>query len=447
MKKFLFLQLVVLIVVDSAILWWPAAPLWERAVPYGRILGFDATGQRVLTMGGTNPTSRVSDCILRSYDVATGKDVHEHIFTGEKNWWVSDVHLIKNQTQLYVAWEYIDPGTYDPVQESQGNAPIRPKKYEILDAATLKPLAGPFAFRGQYWPTFSPDGQWIWTMLPTTGELPYALVESATGKVVKEFQRLPSYRVSPVACFSPDGTALAMQWINLTTKRWEIEIIKLSDGSSRCSYTLPYSTQYDWGWLDHWEGNRVYFQTMTKHVAGKSYRLGCYSLEVLPDRLSDLREEPMLEGFVDNSYEPLGVESHWKPTGDLLIQLERGKLDSKPGWLNETLAWLERKTGASLLHSRKQTTTVRFSDRNTGAILSELRSTRLGYTWSLAISPDTNYIASSEQGYEPTGQGLLLWNAMPGPRWPWAWGTGLATVLVLRLIVRSRRVRPAVQAA
>ncbi|MBL8821872.1 MAG: hypothetical protein JNJ77_04735 [Planctomycetia bacterium] len=434
MKKwFLLLQLLLLAVVVSVIYWWPASPVWERAIGHGRILGFDATSQRVMTISSSNPSTRLSDLTIHRFDVTTGSEVDRKTFAGENNWWVCDCHLINNQTQIFLAREFIDPSKYNPEQEAAGNWPIRPKTYELLDAATFQRIAGPFPFEGQRWPAFSPNGKWIWSILYGRGDItPTALIEADTGRIVREFRPSSGCRPSHAAGFSPDGSAMAIQWIDHTNKQWSIEIVNLPDGKTRFVHTLPNGP---WSVINHWADNRLYLETNTS-VAPQCYRIGCSSLEVQAGRLGEPREEPSLTGFVDYRVNHLPIMSNWKFVGDMQIQLQHGSLDNKPDWFNATLEWFDEKAGTSLRHPKRVPTMVRLSERNTGRQIAELRSTRLGYPWMIAVSPDCNYVASIQQGYEPTGMGLLLWNAQPGSRWPWAWGAGIGSVIVLRLIVK-----------
>lgn len=433
LKKFTLLQLLVLAVVVSVIYWWPVSPRWERAIDNGGILGFDAVSQKVMTISSDNPVTRLSSRTIHSFDVTTGREVGRKTFAGENNWWVSGNHLINNQTQIFLSRELIDPAKYDPEQEAAGHWAIRPKTYEILDASTFQRIAGPFPFEGQHWPTFSPDGKWIWSILSTRGDtFPAALIEADTGRIVREFHHTPRSRPWHAVGFSPDGSAMAMQWINHTSRQWSIEIVNLPDGKTRFLQTLPNGP---WSVIDHWAGNRLYLQTNVS-VAPQCYRIGCCSLEVQTDRLGEPREEPSLTGFMDHRNSSLDNMSNWKFVGDMQIQLQRGSLDTKPDWINATLEWFDKKAGTSLRHPNRVPTMVRLSDRNTGRQIAELNSARLGYPWMIAVSPDCKHVASVQQGYEPTGMGLLLWNAQPAPRWPWAWGAGIASVFALWLLVR-----------
>jgi hypothetical protein len=434
-KKWTVLQLLLLVVIVSIILYWPVSPLWERPMENGRILGFDASSQRVMTVS-SDPTARHSPLILHSYDVATGHEVGRKKFEPENNWWVNDCHLINGNQQIYLARRYIDPAKAElvaPANFETGQV----KRFEILDATTLETVAGPFPFEGQHWPTFSPDGKWIWTYLSTRGdECPGALIEVATGKVMKEFQHPSGDRPSHAVCFSPDGKAMALQWIHRAMKRWEVEIINLPNGQTRWKHLLPDDPQCYWGLLDHWAGNRLYVQTnLRTKLNGRPY--GCSSLEVLADRLGEPRIEPAMTGFTDHDND---IMSHWKFVGNVQVQLQRGNLNFKTNrWLDDTLKWIDRRLGTTLQHLRSITTTVRLSDRESGRTISELKSPRLGYTWMIAMSPDTRHVASVENGYlayPQSGMGLLLWNARPWPRWPWACGVGVAVFLANRWLSR-----------
>ncbi|MFT3878499.1 MAG: hypothetical protein QM703_02430 [Gemmatales bacterium] len=407
----------VFLVIFGTVTWWPVSPMWTVAIQIGRILGFVHEGKSVMVWDGTYESEG-----LALFDVETGRLLQKKTINFEKNWRNYGLQLLPDGKHFFCGQEYVDP-TSNKTEDENGFSLVRPRRYEILDVDTHQVVAGPFIYSNSSHMTFSPDGRWFWSYNPSTG-YGQDVIETMTGKTL--FSARPNLDRRPFyACaFAPDSSAIAIQWYYDKTKRHEIEIVDLPDAKTRFTCLLPLDIRFDWGILDHWKNDRLFIQGYQVWRGSKAHKAPCFSFPIQADRLGEFREEPAWDGYFENgaSETRSKAERYVLNRGDLLIQVSKGKLDDTPDWLNAMLASVNKTLGATISTRMNSATEVNVIDQRSGQLRYTLKSPDLN-PWYIDVSPHGRRIASMHQP-----KGLMMWNADPFPRWPWAWGLGLLAV-------------------
>ena len=414
------LLILVFVAVLGTVLWWPVSPMWTQDIKPGRIVGYVHDGKSVLVWEGANQSSD-----LAIYDVETGRLIQRKSMEFEKDWRGYGLQLLPDGKHFFYGEQYLDPATYK-VEDDYSGSVVRPRRYRVLDVDTHQVVAGPFIYSNSNGMTFSPDGRWFWSYNPSTG-YGQDVIETMTGKTIYSARASLDRRPIHVGVFAPDGSAIAVHWYHDKSKKAEIEIIDLPEAKTRFTYTLPPDIRFHWTMLGQWKNDRIYMEAWQTWRASKAYKTLYMSFPILPDKLGEFREEPQLEGYFDHRNGPYQIERRYVEHGNRLVQASQGKLDDTPDWLSESLAWIEKKVGGSpLIHSRSPR--LSFFDNKTGQLLYSFGSPYLRQ-WEINISPDGRRVASTY----PV-KGLMMWDADPFPRWPWAGGLGLLAVGLLLCI-------------
>lgn len=432
-KLWWFLQALVLVMVASAVLYWPTRPVWEIQSPQQSwLLGFKTSGDRLLL------ATPVADAPMNlvQVDVATGKVCETFPINCDANWRVRQIFSINHGSQVFVLREYLDPmGVQTRGQDDNARLSSDHMAYETLDTSGNS-VAGPFQFQGNYDPQISPDGKWIWSSSDTVPNK-QQLIEVATGTIVRSFQETATLRPLWNPCFAPDGSAVAVPWYQLSGQMG-VEIIDLPSGVTRYSQALPALCPPTRSMQRYWHGTRLYVQTQTPPFVPKIFQEGCVSFIVDATQLSEGRDEPDLTGFTDNRGSEMVAYRNWHIIDNTVVVRQKGSLGYKPVWLNSTLEWLDKKCGTTLNQPLKSTMQMRFRDLTTGKTLGELSSPLLG-EWSHVYSHQARYVASQKQNYPLWS--VYLWDARPPLRWPWAMAAGVLSVVLLHWVKRRRSPR------
>jgi hypothetical protein len=188
----------------------------------------------------------------------------------------------------------------------------------------------------------------------------------------------------------------------------------------------------------------------------QTYEQHFFSFPVLPDRLGEPREEPQFAGYVDRSVGTLDRRQFTQVYGDRLVQVSTMPSQEKTDVVQDVLAWIDKTMGTKLSGPVYGSMHLDFFDRRTGKPLCDLASAELdvgkmgGFiNGRLAgISPDGRRVASVYPfqhlivGPHPQ-HGLIMWNADPLPRWPWATGAALLILLLAYFVPLRRRPKAA----
>ena len=264
------------------------------------------------------------------------------------------------------------------------------------------------------------------------------LVETMTGKVLVSFNDRPDQQVLPDCSFAPDHSMMAIHWFVKSSNLHTIEVIDLLNYKTRFTAKLPNDIGFDWQKLDQWKGNRLYIsakQLWNTTTASKTFKTALFSFPIQAAQLGEPQEETEFQGYYKRGDTNSASRSSFE-SNDRFVQVTEGKLDDPPDWLMNSLQWLDKKLGTSISSSSHSPTRINFYD---------IKNRRLIYTIS---APDSYY---SQNGVSPDGrkvttfhgtEGLMMWDADPFPRWPWAWGLGILAVGLLPL-VRWRWKKPA----
>ncbi len=411
----------VFLTVFATVTWWPVSPMWIQPYERGRVIGYVNDGKSVLTW--SNATSPDS---LINYDVETGQVIQQHPLEIEKDWRWFGMHLLPGGKHLLVSQRYLDPATYQPEQDYDSSL-IRPRRYSIMDVETLQVVAGPFIYTGsREVVTFSPDGRWMWNYNPSTGH-GQDVIETMTGKTLISLRENADRRPLHICAFSPDSSAIAVQWFDEKKKTMSIELIDLPSGKIRFSHPLPPDIRFYWSMVSHWDNDGLYISALQRWRQ-KEYKMLCYLFPVLSDRLGEPVEAPQFEGFTGVNNGGGHVGSHTFVRGERLVQNSTGKLDTTPDWIKNSLAWIDSKLGTTLNIPSRVHQRLRFYDSQSGQLLADLSSPWF-LIWEDQVSPDGRRVACCH----PL-TGLMMWDADPFPRWPWSWGLGLLAVGLLQLV-------------
>lgn len=413
----------VFVAVFGTVLWWPVSPMWTQEVRSrwsGGIMGYIHDGKSVMVCESMSVSH---DLDLTIYDVETGRLIQRKTMTFEKDWRNYGIKLLPDGKHFFCGEQYVDPTTYK-VQDDYDGSVVRPRRYQILEVDTHRVVAGPFIYTNDRLMTFSPDGRWFWSANPSPG-YGHDVIETMTGKTVISKREQPDQRLFHLCAFAPDSSAIAIEWYGAKTKRYEIEVLDLPSGKTRFSYLLPMDIRFTWSLLDQWKNDRLYIGANQVWRASKAYKTLCLSFPVHADKLGEMREEPQLEGYFEHRNEPYSASRRYFEKGNRLIQVSKGKLDDTPDWLNEFLAWFEKKFGVSFMMPSRSSTRLSFFDRDTGRLLYSFGSPHLRL-WQDEVSPNGRRVGSFD-----TVAGLFMWDADPFPRWPLAGGLGLLAVGVL----------------
>lgn len=427
------LLLFVFLTVFATVTWWPVSPMWTVGIQSGRIFGFVHKGKSLMVGDATYQAEG-----LALFDVETGRLLQKKTMNFEKDWRSHGLQLLPDGKHFFCGQEYVDP-TNNKTEDENGFTLVRPCRYEILDVDTHQVVAGPFIYTNSTYMTFSPDGRWFWSYNPSTGH-GQDVIETMTGKTV--FSARPNLDRRPLhACaFAPDSSALAIQWYYDKTKRHEVEVVDLPEAKTRFTYQLPLDIRFYWSLLDHWKDGRLFIQGYQVWRGSKAYKAPCFSFPIEADRLGEFREEPTWDGYFENGVNDSrsSAQRYVRTRSDCLVQISRGKLDDTPDWLNATLASVNKTLGSAITTRMNSATEVNVLDQSSGRLQYTLKSPDLN-PWYIDVSPDGRRVACLHQP-----KGLMMWDAAPFPRLPWAWGLGLLAVGSLQVVKRRWTRRGAV---
>ncbi|MFT3878498.1 MAG: hypothetical protein QM703_02425 [Gemmatales bacterium] len=418
--RWTLLLLLVFLTVFGTVLWWPVSPMWTQHINLDRIVGFTHAGKSVMALEVRDQTY---DVVL--YDVETGRFIQRKTMEFEKDWHAYWIELLPDGKHFISVEAYVDP-TPRKVEDEDVGLIIRPKRYHVLDVDTHQVVAGPFIYSNDNSMTFSPDGRWFWSYYPGEGG-GHDVIETMTGKTLFSARR-GTGRWARFGRFSPESTAIAIHWFDYkTTKRHEIEVLDLPSAKTRFTFVLPDDLRYTWVELRDWKEGRLFMEAHQAWKPPKAYKTLIKSFPLLADKLGEIREEPQLEGFFDDRNGQYQNQQRYFERGDRLIEYSQGTLDESPDWLSESLAWLKKKFSDPLSRPPSTPTRLSFFDRQTGQLLYCFTSPHHWWHWEIRINPDGRRVATMDRT-----NGLMMWNADPFPRWPWAWSLGLLAVGLLQ---------------
>jgi hypothetical protein len=258
-----------------------------------------------------------------------------------------------------------------------------------------------------------------------------------------------------MSSFAPDSNAIAVHWYHKTGQH-EIEVYDLPSGNKRFAHLLPFNVKFNWGYLSKWDGDHIFMRADALVAGTKTYQQLFFSFQVLPDRLGEPQEEPSLAGHEDRAVGGLDRRQFTQEYGDRLVQVTTMPSHEKPAFLRDVLAWLDKTIGTRWSDPVFDAMHLGFFDRATGKPIYDFAAPELevyfmgGLTHDgqrlAGISSDGRRVAtvypvkSLMVGPHPLN-GLMMWNADPFPRWPWALAASLGTLLLVLLLGRWRSKR------
>jgi hypothetical protein len=232
----------------------------------------------------------------------------------------------------------------------------------------------------------------------------------------------------------------------------EIEVFDLPSGRRRFLHALPSQSKRIWRGLSEWKGDRIYVWARERIPGTRTDQEFLFSTSVRTDGLGEPRPEPEFNGYSDGDRFQFSAIY-----GDRLVQVTINPLDEKPSWLRDVLTWFDGKLSTEWGRPTYGPMRLQFFDRATGQRRYELSSSRIrdhGWMGGLTgqdggyaikgISPDGRRVANT--AVVDQKMYLMMWDADPPPRWPWAIGAGIAAVAAVRFLPRLRRRRPIHQA-
>ena len=417
------LLILVFVAVFGTVLWWPVSPMWTQEVRSGwsgGIMGYVHDGKSVMVC---ESMSMSHDLDLTIYEVETGRLIQRKTMTFEKDWRNFGIKLLPDGKHFFLGEVYVDPATSKKEDDYSGSV-VRPRRYQILDVDTHQVVAGPFIYTNSNSMTFSPDCRWFWSYNPSTG-YGQDIIETMTGKTVFSARASLDRRPMYACAFAPDSSAVTIHWYYDKTNRHEIEVLDLPEAKTRFTYLLPLNIRFYWGILDHWKDGRLFIQGYQVWRGTKAHKAPCFSFPVEVDRLGEFREEPAWDGYFEHGESRSAAQRSVLDRGNLLVQISKGKLDDTPDWLNSTVASVNKTLGTTITTRMASATQVNVFDQSSGRLQYSLKSPDLT-PWWIDVSPDGRRVVSMHQP-----KGLMMWDADPFPRWPWAGGLGLLAVGLL----------------
>jgi hypothetical protein len=439
MRKFirLLFALVLGFIAFEVVELWPVTPMWTSAdfstdfpgfCPED-ILGFCAARNSILaSVEGGEPHGQRGDYLIIEKNIDTGAEVGRwELPFREKDDYVYIIQVLPDGQKLFVDYEH-----YDSTQpHTKGEH--RQHQFRIVDAQTGKTLSGPFAYEGWGETVFSSTAKWFMTPVRNSSR-GKDIISTFTGEVVlrlRDDKKVHSYFLKE--SFAPDDSAVAIQLLK-DTGQYVIEIYDLPAGLLRFAHTL--AGDLLGCEIEKWDRDGLHLLKRSERDDPNNFEVHSYSVQVHKDRLSALKQEPGLYGYASKT-EDLTTYMTRLEFGDRLVHKTEFRGKDQQTWLNDVLAWIDDKCGIHLHRSGDLKVDMDFFGRASGKLLYQLHFASPKADIKAEISPDGRRVASVN-----AVKGLMMWDADPFPRWPWALGTGLLTFLLVYFLPSLRK-RPA----
>lgn len=427
-KSFFSLALVLGVVAALVVFVWPTMPVWIG--PPGQIQAFSADGKNLYAVHPSSPGGRRSSrqFWLACWNAASGELQEEWPIQ-----WPDGMALSGSRApglQISPNRQYLVATVRDVSTKTGGRDYI---ECLLFSTQAGKATGGLFKVYHLNPGCFSPDGRWLWNYSgPQGGGI--EIREAETAKVVLTLA--PNF--DPVTkkyaqwwdcCFAKDANS-----VFVSHESWdkgnEPHRLKL------CCFELPSGRLLrEFGTKEKFrsvrlDGDQLYVECHepvdpkkpeTYHI--HTYRLNLRETEPIPEG-----PLPHLSGFVVGMGPQQICESgvHWIAYHQMNFCPEASLIDKLKCWVRERLGLRFE----SQSNARMQ---LRIVEAETGRELANQEFP----AWSIELSPAAHWAACT---HKDSGA-IMVWDAQPGPRWPWAVGTGLLVVagfvLVGRLFTRK----------
>jgi hypothetical protein len=408
---------------------WPVRPMWtlkEGPLSRIRIIGFSSDHSALLVQEDLETGDGKYSVNIREINVDTGAEQSQcSVLVEEEDGW------------RFTLSEPIPVGRYlfaDYVHLSQSNSHLDDRalhRYKILDPKHGKTLYGPFRYEGWGDVDFSTTAKWFVAPVLNSSR-GKDIISTFTGNVVlrlRDDKKVHSYFFRE--CFAPDDSAIAIQSLK-DTGQYFIEIYDLPSGALRFAHAL--SDELVGCQIEKWDRDGLHLLKSTHYQDTENSEVYSYSFQVQEKGFGELKKDTGLYG---RSVETEEWKTHMTRLefGNRVVQKSEMRFKGKQDWLDDLKAWINEKFGTDI-NSSIFATELSFVDRTSGKSLYWLKFSSPEDDIKAEISKDGRRVARVQDEKEKK---IVMWDAAPFPRWPWAIGIAFLTFLFVYFLPFLRK--------